>query len=229
MRDLPDQLVQTTSPEHAIAAVLELCQTEGLFWLGWVVTRDEADTEHSVKPFPIHLAYIRELWRQLATNQCVAIAKSRQMLVSWVVAAFCVWWARFKPHQAVFWQTQKWQDATGMVCQAEGGFPGRCQFIERNLPPWMQLSIKEQEGALTYPNGSLIQALAGGADQVRGKVASVIVEDEFARQEEATGVWTTVAPLVQKGCKVIVVSTPNGSSNQFAVLYHGRPLDLGGL
>ena len=211
-----------------IPAVQARCAQDGLFWLRWVRTRDEADPEQSIKPFPLHLDYIRSLWSLLVEHQCVVVAKSRQMLVSWCVVAFCVWWARYKAHQAIYWQTQQWRDATGMTCMAEGGVTGRAQFIERSLPAWMRLPVKEQEGTLTYPNGSMIQALAGGADQVRGKVASIIVEDEFAKQEEATGVYVTVAPLIQKGAKLIVVSTPNGTMNQFATLYHGRPVGLGG-
>ena len=73
-----------------------------------------------------------------------------------------------------------------------------------------------------YPNGSFIEALAGGANQVRGKVFSVYVGDEFAHQEDQRGVYTSVAPLIQKGSRAILVSTPNGSDNLFATLFHGR-------
>lgn len=202
--------------------VLEKSAKDGEFWLKWVNTRDEADAERSIKPFPTHLEYIRELWKIWASQQCTVVAKSRQMLVSWVAAAFCVWWARFKPNQAVYWQTQQWKDALAMIATPEGAAAGRCQFIESNLPGWMRQKVKYQEGLMTYGNGSFIQALAGGADQIRGKVASVIVQDEFAHQQEASGVYTTIAPLIQKGMKLIVISTPNGTANTFSTLYHGR-------
>ena len=206
--------------------ILERCRVDGYFWLRFVQTRDEADPERSIKPFPVELGYLRELWELLTNRQRVVVAKSRQMLVSWVVAAFCVHWARFKSNQAIYWQTQHWRDACMMVCMPEGGFEGRCQFIETHLPPWMRVKVKFSEGCSNYGNGSIIQSLAGGADQIRSKVASVIVEDEFAKQEEATGVYTAVAPLIQKGAKVIVVSTPNGSGNMFATLWHGRPVGI---
>ena len=198
--------------------------TDGLFWLRFVVTRDEADPEHSVKRFPLHLDYLRELWTVLSDRQCVVVAKSRQMLVSWAVAAFCVWWARHKPNQAVFWQAQQARDAIAMVCAAKGQVAGRCQFIEANLPVWMRQSIPPLEGRLVYPNGSFIQALPGGAGQVRGNVPSLYVGDEFAHQEEQRGVFTAVAPLIQKGSKAIFISTPNGADNCFAELFHGRPV-----
>jgi phage FluMu gp28-like protein len=195
---------------------------DGLFWLKFVVTRDEADPANSVKAFPLHLEYTQLIWRELATKQKVIIAKSRQMLMSWLLACFCVWWARYKPNQAVYWQTKAWDDAVSMVCMPSGGFMARCQFVEEHLPNWMKIPFKASEGRIQYDNGSIIQALAGGADKIRGKTVSVAVEDEFAFQDDQDGVYTAMAPLIQKGSKVIFVSTPNGTSNQFATLYHGR-------
>jgi phage FluMu gp28-like protein len=198
------------------------CAQDGLFWLRFVVTRDEADPSVALKPFPVHLDYIRLIWEQLETKQKLVIAKSRQMLLSWMLAAFAVWWARHRSNQAVYWQTKAWDDAVAMVCMPSGGFQARCQFIEENLPVWMRQEYKASEGRIQYPNGSIIQALAGGADKIRGKTASVLIQDEFAFQEDQDGVYTAVAPLIQKGSKVIFVSTPNGTSNTFATLYHGR-------
>ena len=200
------------------------CATDGLFWLSFVRTRDEADPSQSVKPFPVHLDYLKELWRVLSTEQQVVIAKSRQMLVSWIVVAFCVWTARYTPNQAIYWQSQQYDDAAGMISLPTGGYTGRGQFLEEQLPSWLKTSAKFSEGRIQYPNGSMIQALAGGADKIRGKVVSIYVGDEFARQEDQSGVYTAVSPLMQKGARAIFVSTPNGASNQFAILYHGRPV-----
>ena len=207
-----------------VAGINERARADGLFWLRYVTTRDEADPANSTKPFPLHLDYLRDLWGVFNDKPLVVVAKSRQMLVSWVVAAFCVWTARSKPHQAVFWQAQKAEDAVSMVCAPEGAQMARCQFIEAHLPAWMRVAVKPVEGRLVYPNGSVIQALAGGADKIRGKTASVVVLDEFAHMMEQQQIYTSVAPLVQKGAKLIIVSTPNGSSNTFATLWHGHPV-----
>ena len=78
---------------------------------------------------------------------------------------------------------------------------------------------------MQYPhNGSMIQALSGGADQIRGTTPSLLIEDEFAHQEDQPGVYTAVAPLIQKKAKLVFASTPNGASNTFATLYHGYPV-----
>lgn len=223
----PDKLkkvLATLGDDDAQQLLRDLCAKDGLFWLTFVNTRDEADTEHSVKPFPVHLEYVRELWGILAEKQTICIAKSRQMLVSWIIAAFAVWLGRFHQHKGIYWQSQQWRDAVAMVCMPSGGFQGRAQFIEQNLPPWLRLPVKESEGRLQYPNGSIIEALSGGPDQVRGKTISLYIGDEFAYQTDQEGVYKAVSPLIQKGAKAFFVSTPNGSSNQFATLFHGRPV-----
>ena len=212
--------------DEATDLLLQLCGRSGLFWLQFVNTRDEADAENSVKPFPTQLEYVRELWGVLESRQAVVIAKSRQMLVSWVLAAFACWLARFHAHKGVYWQSQQWRDAVGMVCMPSGGFQGRAQFIEQNLPAWLRVPLKESEGRLQYPNGSIIEALSGGPDQVRGKTISLYIGDEFAYQTDQEGVYKAVSPLIQKGARAVFVSTPNGSANQFATLFHGRPVGV---
>lgn len=200
------------------------CAEDGLFWAKWVLTRDEADPANSVKPFPLHDPYTKTLWNDWHSHQVTVTAKSRQMFVTWAVCAYMVWTARFRSNSAVYFQTQGWDDACEKTAMAGGGYEGRCQFIENHLPEWMRMDIRVSEGRIVYPNGSIIQALAGGANKVRGKTISLYVGDEFAFQDEQDKVWTALAPLVQKGSKVILVSTPNGTMNQFATLYHGRPV-----
>ena len=203
------------------------CADDGFFWLKFAKTRDEADSVSPVKPVPLHEEYIHSLWKDLIENQVCVIAKSRQMYITWVISLFMCWWARYRPNNAVYYQTQGWPDAVEKICMPGGGYQGRCQFIEENLPSWMHVDYKASEGRIQYPNGSIIQALAGGANQVRGKTPSLYVGDEFAFQEEQEKTWTTVAPLKQKNAKFIIISTPNGSTNTFSVLYHGYPMHVG--
>jgi hypothetical protein len=210
--------------------MLARCSADGLTFLRFVKTRDEADPEQSIKPFPTQKEYIRELWDIFSTEQRIVIAKSRQMMVSWVACAFALWWAMFKANQYVVWQTQKEDDAIKMVCTASGdkdtGYQGRIQFLYRNLPSWLRASVRatESEGKLNFSNGSLIEAVAGGANKIRGKTASLLIEDEFAFQDEAKSVYTAIAPLVQRQTKLIMISTPNGSEgSMFYHCYTGTP------
>ena len=208
---------------------LDRCGRDGKFFLRFVQTRDESDPENTTKPFPVHLDYVRSIWDVFAAHNRVAVAKSRQMLLSWIVCALMCHTARFKPNSLVILQTQKWEDACAMVAMAgnrsEGGYSGRCQFIESHLPSWLQQKFVATEGAIDYPNGSRVMALAAGANQIRGKTASLIVLDEYAFLSEAKQTYAAVSPLIQKGCKIILVSTPNGAEgNSFYHMWSGIPM-----
>ena len=200
------------------------CAQDGLFWAKFVSTRDEADPEHSIKAFPLHETYVCDLWRDWTAFQVCVVAKSRQMFVSWDICTFAVHWARYRANQAIYFQTQNWPDAVAMVSRPEGYVEGRMQFIETHLPDWLRQKAKFTEGMIQYTNGSIIQALSGGANQIRSKTPSLYIGDEFAFQEDQDKIWTSVAPLIQKGARAILISTPNGSNNQFATLYHGHPV-----
>ncbi len=208
--------------------IIERCRKDGWFWAtNYIKTRDEADADAPVKPFP-DKAYLRDIWKSFDEHPRIAVAKSRQLMLSWLVCAYCVHTARFQNDRAVYFQTQKADDAHAMVCLPgveEGGFAARMQFIVRSMPEWMRGTWKESEGKLScVESGSMIHALAGGANQIRGKTPSLLVEDEYAFQEEAAGVYQAIAPLLQKQTRFIAVSTPNGPDNTFATLVHGGPL-----
>ena len=211
------------------AEALDRCKRDGLWWLNFVRTRDEADPDRTTKPFPIHLNYVRRIWETFTANNRVAVAKSRQSFLSWIACTFMCHTARFRPNCLVILQTQKWEDACAMVAmagnRAEGGYAGRCQFIESHLPSWLRQGCTATEGAIDYPNGSRVMALAAGANQIRGKTASLIVLDEYAFLSEAKQTYAAISPLVQKGCKVVVISTPNGAEgNSFFHLWAGVPM-----
>jgi len=210
--------------------VLKRCETDGWFWTAFVVTKDEADPTQPTKPFPRYREDVHTFWTRLATEKKIAVAKSRQILATWATAAYMCWMARFHDNAAILYQTQSEEDANNVVSMAssskDGGYFGRCQFIERHLPAWMRQPIRDTEGQITYPRGSIIRALPGGANKIRGKTGTVIVLDEMAFLDEAKGTYTAIAPLVQKGAQLICLSTPNGGAgNFFYHLWHGLALD----
>src|SRR3989304_6016260 len=96
--------------------------------------------------------------------------------------------------------------------RVRASLPWMCrQDAEHAMPHWMRQSVTATEGRLIYPNGSIIEALPGGADKIRSKTASMIVLDEMAFLEDAKGTYTAIAPLVRKGAAVGMISTPTGA------------------
>ncbi|WP_077228676.1 terminase large subunit domain-containing protein [Sphingomonas hengshuiensis] len=67
---------------------------------------------------------------------------------------------------------------------------------------------------VVYPGGSRITALPANPDTARGFSSNVLF-DEFAFHANSKAIWGAAYPIISKGWKVRVVSTPNGKSNKF--------------
>jgi phage FluMu gp28-like protein len=67
---------------------------------------------------------------------------------------------------------------------------------------------------VTYPGGSRITAIPSTPDTARGFSANVLF-DEFAFHANSKAIWGAAFPIISKGWKARVVSTPNGKSNKF--------------
>lgn len=75
-----------------------------------------------------------------------------------------------------------------------------------------QINFRSLECEL--PGGSKITALPANPDTARGFSANVLL-DEFAFHAQSKAIWGALYPVISKGWKIRVVSTPNGKSNKF--------------
>ncbi len=65
-----------------------------------------------------------------------------------------------------------------------------------------------------FPGGSKITALPANPDTARGFSANCFL-DEFAFHADSRKIWSALFPVISKGWKLRVVSTPNGKGNKF--------------
>ena len=75
---------------------------------------------------------------------------------------------------------------------------------------------------VTFPGGSRITALPANPDTARGFSANVLF-DEFAIHPDSKEIWAAAYPIISKGWKARVVSTPKGKSNKFYELMTEEP------
>lgn len=68
-----------------------------------------------------------------------------------------------------------------------------------------------------FPNGSRIIGLPANPNTARGYSGNVIL-DEFAFHDDSRAIWRALVPTITRGYRLTVVSTPNGTGNQFADL-----------
>jgi hypothetical protein len=212
-----------------------------------VRTRDEHDKKNPVKRVP-DKAYIRYLAHKFQHGPDIQyVAKSRQLMVSWILCARACWEIQFHPHARVCFQSKKLEDACEMVFDTEWKV-ARMSFILGNLPDYLRVcvsSIETQPGVFTdrlvpfgmdnrvftwgsikLPNGARCDALAQGAAQVESKVPSLFLSDEASLQDEWADSQAAAAPCLEGGGRGITVGTmrlPSAYGTEIATAANVEP------
>jgi len=198
---------------------LKLCkESPEYFVFNLCKTSDPHDTKHPIKKFP-DKEYLHTVLKIVHAEPKVIIPKSRQMMISWLLCAYCLWRALFLKAQLIFIQTLKEGEADKLV--------KRCLEMYRRLPSWMKAVYPKKSAycRLEIPKtNSVIQGIPQGADIIRGNVSSFLFFDEAAFQPEFALAYQAAMPAVEGGGKVAIVSTPN-HKNFFEALVNDRPAD----
>jgi phage FluMu gp28-like protein len=74
--------------------------------------------------------------------------------------------------------------------------------------------------SMRLPNRARLIGLPANPDTARGFSANVIL-DEFAFHRDSYKIWAALFPIISRGYKIRVVSTPQGRNNQFYKLFTG--------
>lgn len=142
--------------------------------------------------------------------QLLIILKARQLGLTWLTAAYCLWLCITKPMQLIVVISAKEDWAVE--------FLERVRFMRRRLPDWMVPPI-EKDGAQwmqivhdTDANGkplivSEIKSLATTVEGAQSKTPNVLVMDETARNRYARDIFSSSKPGIDKaGGRIIVIS-----------------------
>lgn len=81
--------------------------------------------------------------------------------------------------------------------------------------------VKDTREEVVFPGGSRIISLPANPDTVRGFSGNVYL-DEFAFHQDSRAIWRAMYPMVTRGYKVRITSTPNGKQNMFHDLASGN-------
>lgn len=186
------------------------CKADPWFWFQECVkTRDPQDYMDPVKKFP-DFEFLRDLVYDICDRRedgkpiypRVAVPKSRQMLVSWTCCGCALWLAKFWDHRHNFLQSQKETKAWELM--------ERCEFIEKHHSENVGSPGKFTKSMARFDNGSKIEAVAQGPDQLAQYTPSLVVMDEMALQETAEGAYRAMIPALRTGGQLVGPSTPRG-------------------
>jgi len=182
--------------EIRLRARWELSLRDPLRFLEWFVyTLDTHDPYTPIKPFPAHRPHIIAVTRLWQYNALMSLRKSRQMIMTWLFAALCLWDTLHKGKFTVQ-QSKRLEDAVGNEHAGDGPL-GRSKFILNHIPGRKALGLVEGDGfvklatSVSFPKlNSLLLAIPQGGNIIRQRTVSGILSDESHFQDEFSDAYT---------------------------------------
>lgn len=149
-----------------------------------------------------YLRYTAWAWER---EPLIAVPKSRQMRLTHLMVACHGWLAQFFPGQRIAIQSKNFEDANALLDRLDASW--RAQRERAPHITWP--AYKKTEGRVVLPNGSLLMAIAQGADKMRSYTFSAIMSDETGFQDQAEDAYTAAIPTVEGGGKFTAISSAN--------------------
>jgi len=150
------------------------CKDEPWYWLVnyvYTVQRDEFADKATVSRFPAD-EYLRYVLNQCFIEPKLAIDKSRQMRMTWLMMAYELYNAQFNENELICVQTKKQQDADEELVK-------RAHVMWKHQPDWLRPDCRRSFCRMDFPShNSLILGIPNGGDQIRSHNPSRMFIDE---------------------------------------------------
>jgi hypothetical protein len=167
------------------------------------------------------------------------ILKARQLGITWLAMAQCVWYLLYRPGSRCVAYSYSEDEAKKLVARAWLMFNSLPEELRNGVEiiaparaeePSEWIKVKHtwvDEDGKTQTAISSIQALPATKKAGHGETVTFAVMDEVARQDYARQIYTAINPAVSRGlAKLVMISTANGvgnpetgEGNYFHILY----------
>ena len=182
------------------------CMVEPWYWLVnyvWTLQKDENVEGTVVSRFPAD-EYLRIVFDTMFREPFLAIDKSRQMRMTWLLMAYALWYCQFRDNYEIICQTKK-----EVVADTE--LVKRSFFMAKNQPAWLKPKFGKTDSSfckLNFPSTkSFIRGIPSGGDQIRSYNPTTTIIDEAGFLE---GEFEECKSAALACCKDIkLVSTAN--------------------
>lgn len=208
-----------SSLEHQEAA-MELCNRDiGYFfdYFAWTYDQRRTPSDLPFMLYPYQDQYIHDLSEDIEKGESELIEKTRDMGVTWMVLTVFVYHWLFRNQSFLVGSIV--ESKVDTIGDMDSHFE-RMRYIISKLPAWMLAKCDYNSKNSSYmrlykDNGASITGESMSPQFSRqGRYKSILL-DEFAFIAASVTVWRACGD--SSPCK-IVVSTPNGSNNKFAML-----------
>ncbi len=189
------------------------------FLVNYVFTLD-SQAGRGTQPIP-DWPCVYKIATNLGKARQTVILKSRQMLVSWILAAYAL-------HQSMYFT------GSNVLVVSKGGresreIGDRANFIYRHLPDWLKVPNKPnaQYGEVAFPSmDSRYICLPSTDDIGRTFSGNLIILDEMAYLPFGSLIMGALAPIIDVKGRFVGVSTPNGKDSLFYPVWHEDNPDI---
>jgi hypothetical protein len=180
-----EELAAIEADDSWLRSEVARCKEEPWYWLVnyvWTIQKDEftEGQKPQAKRFACkeHLRYILDCCFR---ERRLVVDKSRQMTLSWLLMAYCLYWLQFGSHEEIICQTKKEDDVEALIW--------RCHFMLTSQRYWLRPPFEYRAGkggkiTVMGKDGrrlNTLQGIPGGAgagDQIRSKNPSRYFLDE---------------------------------------------------
>ena len=171
---------------------------------GWFLTRDEDNPDGINHPIP-DKQYTRYILHECCAAPRLVLPKSRQVMVSWLLAAYGLARCLTRKHFLAIYQTKREDDSVGFI--------DRVHFLYRHLPEEVRAARPAN-----LDNSTKIEfdgtdckfwGIPQGADIIRSNTVSLFMSDEVNFQPNARASLRAAMPSLGKTGQGIWVSSAN--------------------
>lgn len=162
-------------------------------------------------PWP-HQVDLAEIFER---GESVIILKARQLGVSWIIAAYVLWHAMYRPYSVIILISKSQLDANELLEKVD-------RFYQ-HLPDWLKVPqtayTKSSPAEMQFSSGSRIYAMPSTENAGRSFTATLVVVDEAAFHPFDQENYAAYKPTLDGGGQLIMCSTANGPNGLFHDLW----------
>lgn len=188
---------------------IKRCGSDPVYFINKYV---KISTTENFVTFP----YQDECIESFLKNRFTIVNKSRQLGLSTVSAAYCLWQALFRRDQCIIVIATKLEVAKNFI--------SKVKIMFDSLPAWLVVPVLNAESVkyLKFSNNSQIIAIPTSADAGRSYAITFLVIDEAAHIENFPELWTGLLPTLSatKG-KAVLISSPLGVGSLYHQIWQG--------
>lgn len=150
--------------------------------------------------------------------------KTRQMMMSWEIAAYYTWYAQFHPDSENLVINKKEEDSAYMVALGKGKFGqlrsvkpagrGRVWNVYKNQPEWLKelCPAVASFNLVEWSGGGWVHGLPEGEEQLQGYQPANVWFDECGFMEQFEAHYFAALPMAEN---IHASSTPNGPGEYY--------------